>query len=296
MSETTEKKTKIIGRGVASARGVARKKFSHEDANPKNGLFIGHIEDVAVNMIKIGEETTGMPSFNGMEIPRIAITFASNAQEPSNRKYTTLSFTACESNVETIPGGKKEWSVNAIFDWFKHLYDVYVLKGRELTDTEAEALSLPFVDFDEEGNYVSIEPEEVANGWKTLFENFANLMNTGKDGSPVYKTNDGKPISIWFKLLRCVKNKKGWQNIQNGSLVFPTFIGEGCVELFKSNQAPAIRIDSIRESITPRVEDKPKTPSNIAGAAPYGGGVEVAGGMVGDGFGGDGIPMEESPF
>lgn len=296
---TQETKTVTIGRrGIGTARGVARKKFSHEDANRKNGLFIGHLEDVNVSMIKIGEETKGMPSFNGMEIPRIAFTFASNEENPTARKYTTLSFTAVESNVDTIPGGSKVWTVDSIFNWFKHIHETY-FKGRELTDEEVAALTLPFEDYDEEGHYVSVEPEVVANGWKSVFEGFANIMNTGRDGNPIYNTSDGKFITIWMKMLRCTKSKKGWTNINNGALVLPTFIGEGCIELYKQNVAPSIRIDAIRESIIPQVKEvAPKAPTvmpEMGGVSPYGGGaVDTI--MDGEFVDGMGDSFENRPF
>lgn len=262
--------SKIVRRGIASARGTQRLKFSHELAKP-NGLFLAHLDSIVVSSILIGEDKTGLPSFNGVEIPRIAITFASNEPEAAKRHYVTLSFTAVESNVDTIPGGKKEWQVNAILDWFKHILNVYVLKGREFTDEESEALSLSYVDFDENGEYVPVAVEDVVAGWKTLFENFANMMTTGRDGKPVYRTLDGKDIPVWIKLIRYTKTpKKGWQPVANGELSFPTFVGEGCVEIFSQQTTPAIRLDSIKEAIRPmNIESKqPKTPTipGIGGA------------------------------
>lgn len=277
---------KVIRRGVSTARGTSRLKFTHEIAK-QNGLFIAHLDSVTLSNIKIGEDTTGMPSFNGLEIPRIVLTFASNEEEVAKRHYINLSFNAVESNVNTIPGGKEEWKVNAVFDWFKHILDVYYLKGRDMTDEEASALSLPFEDFDEQGEYISIEPEDVIAGWKVLFENFENLMNRGRDGQPVYKTKDNKNVAVWIKLIRYVKNnKKGWQPVNNGELAFPTFVGEGCVELFKANVLPSIRLDAVKECIIPMNIEKPKapnmpTPGIGMSSAPAMGGVPVGGPMAG---------------
>lgn len=277
---------KVNRRGLGSARGTTRLKFTHELAK-QNGLFIAHVDSVVVSTIQIGEEKTGMPSFNGLEIPKLTITFASNEEEAAKRHYQTLSFTAVESNAQTIPGGKDEWKVNTVFDWLKHILNVFVLKGRDLTEEEAAALSLSYEDFDENGDYVSIEPEDVIASWKTLFENFENIMNRGRDGQPVYKTKDGKPITVWIKLLRYIKtNKKGWQAINNGDLSFPSFVGEGCIEVFKQNTPVSIRVDKVKESIIPMNIEKPKTPNmpNIGGmGAPAMGGIPVMdnmGGMV----------------
>lgn len=277
-------KTKVVRRGVAAARGTTRLKFTHELAK-QNGLFLGHLESVAVSMIQIGEEKTGMPSFNGLEIPKIVLTFASNEAEVAKRHYATLQFTAVESNADTIPGGKDEWKVNAVFDWFKHILNVYVLKGRELTEEEANALSLSYEDFDENGEYVSIESEDVIAGWKALFENFANLINRGSDGQPYYKSKDGKDIPIWMKLLRYIKTKKGWQPVNNGELAFPSIVGEGCIEIYKQNTAPSIHINSVKEVIYPMNIEKPKAPNmpmpNImGGTSPIMGGVPVGDPMV----------------
>ena len=288
IQEEAQSVKRVNRRGVAAARGTTRLKFSHEQAK-QNGLFIGHLESVVVSMIQIGEDKTGMPSFNGLEIPKIVLTFASNDPEVTKRNYVTLQFTAVESNANTIPGGKDEWKVNTVFDWFKHILNVYVLKGRELTEDEANALTLSFEDFDEQGEYVPVEPEDVVAGWKTLFENFENIINRGRDGQPYYKSKDGKYIPVWIKLLRYIKTgKKGWQPVNNGDLAFPSFVGEGCIEVYKQNTPPSIRIDSIKEAIIPMNVEKAKAPNmptpGMGGiATPAMGGVPVVDPMVGAG-------------
>lgn len=288
VQEEAQQVKKVNRRGVAAARGTTRLKFSHEQAK-QNGLFIGHLESVVVSMIQIGEDKTGMPSFNGLEIPKIVFTFASNEPEAAKRHYVVLQFTAVESNANTIPGGKDEWKVNTVFDWFKHILNVYVLKGRELTEDEANALALPFEDFDEQGEYVPVEPEDVIAGWKILFENMENIINRGHEGQPYYKTKDGKDITVWIKLLRYIKTgKKGWQPVNNGDLAFPSFVGEGCIELYKQNTSPSIRIDSVKEAIIPMNVEKAKAPNmpapGMSGvASPAMGGIPVVDPMVGAG-------------
>lgn len=280
-------------RGIGSARGTQRLKFNHTDAIPQNGLFLGHLESVVVGKMQIGEDKAGTPSFNGMEVPKLVLTFVSNDVEVSKRKYVTLQFTPVESNVDTIPGGKFAWQVDSLMDWLKHLMNVYVLKGRELTEDEEIALSLPYEDFDNEGAYVPVEPEVVIAGWKSLFENFENIFNRGKEGSPVYKTKDGKDLVIWMKLLRFTKVKGEWRPVVSGNnagdLGFIKFVGEGCIELHKNNTIPTIHINSISETITPKEIAKPKTPNMAApgipgGSVPMMGGIP-AGGMDGTNYG-----------
>lgn len=271
-----EEVKKVSRRGLGSARGTARLKFGNDQAKP-NGLFLGHLEEVKYSTITIGEDKTGMPSFNGFEIPKLTLTFASNEEDPNKRHYVSKIFTAVESNVNTIPGGKEEWKVNSIFDWLKHVLNVYYLKGRELTDEEAAALSLTFEDFDEQGEYVSVDTEIVINAWKVLFENFENIMNRGKDGKPVYHDKNNKFIPVWLKLLRYIKSRKSWTPINNGDLSFPQFVGEGCIEIYQQNAIPSIKIDLVKETILIMNVEKPKTPNMpaVGGMAPMMGGVAI---------------------
>lgn len=271
-----EEVKKVSRRGLGSARGTARLKFGNDQAKP-NGLFLGHLEEVKYSTITIGEDKTGMPSFNGFEIPKLTLTFASNEEDPNKRHYVFKTFTAVESNVNTIPGGKEEWKVNSVFDWLKHVLNVYYLKGRELTDEEATALSLTFEDFDEQGEYVSVDTEIVINAWKVLFENFENIMNRGKDGKPVYHDKNNKFIPVWLKLLRYVKSRKSWTPINNGDLSLPQFVGEGCIEIYQQNAIPSIKIDLVKETILIMNVEKPKTPnmSAVGGMAPMMGGVAI---------------------
>lgn len=271
-----EEVKKVSRRGLGSARGTARLKFGNDQAKP-NGLFLCHLEEVKYSTITIGEDKTGMPSFNGFEIPKLTLTFTSNEEDPNKRHYVSKTFTAVESNVNTIPGGKEEWKVNSVFDWLKHVLNVYYLKGRELTDEEATALSLTFEDFDEQGEYVSVDTEIVINAWKVLFENFENIMNRGKDGKPVYHDKNNKFIPVWLKLLRYVKSRKSWTPINNGDLSLPQFVGEGCIEIYQQNTIPSIKIDLVKETILIMNVEKPKTPNMpaVGGMAPMMGGVAI---------------------
>ena len=272
-------------RGIANARGTSRLKFSHTHMDTTNGLFMAHLDSVVVSMIKIGEDKTGMPSFNGLEIPRITFTFASNEQAVNSRKYVTLSFTAVDSNANTTVEGKESWKVSQVFDWLKHILDIYVLKGRDFTDEEAEMLSLNFEDFNEEGEYVLVELEVVIAAWKTLFENVENILNRGNNGTPYFKVN-GNYIPVWIKLVRYIRNrKKDWQEVNNGELAFPTFVGEGCIELYVKNKTPEIKLNTLRECVLPKNIEKPKQP-NFQPAMPNGIAPIMGGTMIAPNVGG----------
>lgn len=276
----TPKKRRL--RGINNeTRAVVRKKFDEKrDANRTNGLFVGHLDNVEVAWATLKEDAN-IPQFAGLAVPYLTFTFCSNEENINDRKYTTVRFGAVESNVETIPGAKNEWKVNVIFQFMKHVYEVFVLKGRAMTEAEEDALTLPFEDFEDDGQggyqYVSLEAEVILNGYKTLFENYVKLLNN--DGKPHYKAANGGILPIWMKLLRFIRAKNEWKPVLSGSqageLAFPTFIGEGVIELFDANKQPSIKVDVHKESIIYKEEAmKAKTPN--VGTAPVAGGVVPA--------------------
>lgn len=258
------KQVKKNRRGVTNeTRAVAQLKF-HEKDSTQNGLFIGHLVEVTVGY-SIGKEGT---NFAGMKTPYLTFHFASQHTKSEEQRHVYNTLFPVESNVSTIPGGNEEWKVNNVLHWIKHILDIYYLKGGQLTDFEEEALSLPFSDFDENGDYVMIEPEEVLAGYGYMFNNVVALMDGKlnlKDGETpkcVYKDANGKPIAVWMKLLRHRKSKKGWTNVTpNGELGFDSFIGNGVIEIFKGNgTAPSIlRLDLSKESIIPQKTNKEPT-------------------------------------
>ena len=283
---TTEAPKKRRARGINNeTRGESRKKFDERrDMNKTNGLFLGHLDEIKVTESEMKDDAN-LKSFAGLVCPRLTLTFASNQDKINERRYVTMSFGPVESNAETIPGGKSEWKVNQILNTLKHVLNVFIFKGREMTEEEEDALCLDFEDFDENFAYVPVEPEQVLAGYKHLFENFVKLMDNG--GKPYYKAANGGILPIWMKLLRATKNKNKWVPVVNGStskgdLGFPTFVGEGVIELFKSTEQPSLHIDITKESVSPvkfeEIEEAPKAPNvNVPGAAPFG----VAGGFGG---------------
>ena len=275
-AQTTAKK---VRRGVSNqTKAVAQLRFHEKDASPQNGLFIGHLESVSVDWSLNSEGK----QFTGEKIPRVTLHFASNHTNASEQRHVYYTLNCVESNVNTIPGGTEEWKVNNIFNWMKHILDVYVLKGRDMTEEEEIALSLPFEDYDDEGNYVAVDTADVIAGYAYIFNNFAAIMNgqfnlaDGETAKPVYKTADGKFIPAWLKLLRHKKVKGEWKNVaQNGELGFDSFIGNGVVELIRKDMPPTVlRIDLAKESITPK--ETKKAPS--IGAA--GSGIAAMGGVM----------------
>lgn len=272
---------KKLRRGVSNqTQAVAQLKF-HEKDCAQNGLFIGHLDEVKVEW----STNADAKMFAGISIPRLTFHFASNHVNATERRHVYQTLFPIESNVETIPGGAKEWQVNNVMNWIKHVLDIFYLKGRLLTEEEEDALSLPFVDFDENGDYVAIDPKEVANGYAAVFSNVEAMLNgqfnlaDGETAKPCFKTADGKLVSVWMKLLRHKKRKNEWVNVTpNGDLGFDTFIGNGALELLVKDKTPSVlRLDLAKESITPKETKKAPTIGNPG--MPGMGGVMVSGGM-----------------
>lgn len=263
-------------RGVNNeTKAVAQLRFHEKDASPANALFVGHLEEVRVDW-SINAEGK---QFTGEKVPRLTLHFASNHNSASEKRHVYYTLNCVESNVNTIPNGIEEWKVNNVFNWIKHILDIYYLKGREMTEDEENALSLPFEDFDEESNYVSVDTADVINGYAFIFNNFVAMMNgsfnlaDGETAKPCFKTGDGKFIPAWLKLLRHKKVKGEWKNVaQNGELGFDSFIGNGVVELIRKDMPPAVlRVDLAKESITPKETKKTPTIGSVATGMPMGG-------------------------
>ena len=269
-AQVTAKKKR---RGISNeTRGTSQLRF-HEKDVAKNGLFIGHLEDVEV---KWSVNADGK-KFTGLNAPRLVFHFASNHPKVDERRHYYHSLFPVESNVNTIPNGSEEWQVTSLFDWIKHMLDTFYLKGRQMTEAEEDALSLDFEDFDEQGEYVPVDPEDVLKSYGIMFENVAAMLNgtfglaEGETPKPCYKDANGKPLQIWMKLLRHRKRKNEWINVgANGELGMDNFVGAGVIELYdpKTNVPARLRIDLSKESIIPQQVKKAPT---VGGVAPMGG-------------------------
>lgn len=265
-------------RGINNeTRAVARLKFHEKDA-ATNGLFYGHLDSVSVEW----SINADAKAFTGLRTPRLVFRFASNHSDVKERRWVDKTLFPVESNVDTIEGGKDDWQVTNVFAWIKHILDVFYFKGRDMTEAEEDALSLTFDDVEEDAdgnlNYVAVDPQDVLNGYQHVFENAAAMLNgtfnlsENEVAKPVFKDANGKFISIWIKLLRATRNRKGdWVNVdRSGDLAFTAFVGSGAIEIVKggSNPTPPVilRVDAAKESITPKQVNK--APSIGAPAMP----------------------------
>lgn len=285
----TETKTvKKNRRSISSSARTTILRFHEKDAvatpGPAQGLFIGHLENVEVAWATLAEDTKGLPSFAGKAVPRLVLRFESNQTNIDERRHVSMTFLPVESNVDTIPGGSKAWQVDNIFTWMKNILDIYLLKGRELTDDEDSALALPFEDFDETNNYIPVDADDVIKGYQVVFENFAAMMNgtfsadgSEATGKKVYFTDKGTMIPLWMKLTRFQKSKNEWRPTgSNGELAFDAFYRTPLLEIAKSNVAPMkVSLDMSKESITPKEVKKAPSIGGQAGMPGMNGGVMV---------------------
>ena len=278
-----EAPVKRVRRGVSNeTKATSQLRFHEKDAAP-NRLFIAHLHNVSVEW----SVNADGKQFTGEKVPRLVFEFASNTTDANEMRHVYQSLFPVESTVNTIPGGSEEWKVNQVLNWIKHILDVYYLKGRKFTEEEEDALSLPFMDFDDDGNYVALDVKEVLSGYAQMFNNVVAMMNgtfnlkEGEVAKPCYRDDNGKFLRCWIKLLRHKKVKGEWKNVtQNGDLGFDMFIGSGCVELAgaPNSQPKIISVDESKESITPK--EIKKTPS-IPGMTMAGGVMAEMPGMSG---------------
>lgn len=288
-------------RGISNeTRSTSRLKFHENDANPTNGLFLGELANCEVRWVTIGEDAKGMTSFRGIAIPKLVFTFTSPHTAANDKRYVTHELSTVESNADTIPGGKSEWQINIAFGFIKHIIDVFYLKGKPMSEEMEDALALDVEDYEEDeyGNmcYVPVDAEDIAKAWGVLFESAANIINTGKAGKPIYKDDKGNTIKIWMKLLRFQKRKDkntkamSWYPVANGNqagdLAFNGMIGDGCIELYRQGVPSNIKIDTSKESITPKEVAKAPNMNQAMGGI-MSGGVTIGspmGGVQTEGF------------
>lgn len=257
----TEKKVetkKVIGRGINNeTRSAAQRKFHVSMIDKSTGLFVGALAEVKLDYMDFKDGDDSKSVFKGLKVPRLSFHFTSLEANATQRAHVYKTFTPVESTVDTMPGGTAAWKVEgAVLGYIKHFLDIYLLKGRELTEAEVEALVLPLNDVDEEGQFNPLEAEEVVAAYDTLFTNVAKLFNTGNAGKAVYLSDKGTPITTWMKLLSCYKTKNVWKHVDNGNLAFQSFVGEGVIEIKKDGFSPLLNINTSIESVSNKVEAK----------------------------------------
>ena len=215
MAETKETKAGVAAeapvkkarRGVSNeTKATSQLRFHEKDAAP-NGLFMAHLHSVSVEW----STNADGKQFTGEKVPRLQFEFASNTADANEMRHVYQSLFPVESNVNTIPGGTEEWKVNQVLNWIKHVLDVYYLRGRKLTEAEEDALTLPFMDFDDDGNFVALDVKEILGGYAQLFSNVVAMMNgtfglaEGETAKPCYRDEimvNSFVVGLSFSVIR----------------------------------------------------------------------------------------------
>ena len=287
-------------RGISNeTRSTTELKFRETDVANNSGLFLAHVDSVKVDY----STTENNKDFPNMPVPRLTVRFASNHEVASERRFAYMTFFPIASSVDTIPGGKEEWKFNNMFGYIKHILEVLYLNGRPLTPEEEDALTLPFDDTDDEGNYVPVEPETVLTAYGVWFKNIEAMLNgsfnlaDGATAKPCFNNPNGTPVALWMKLIRCKRVGKGsqakWTNVANGELGFDSFVGNGVIERFVSNKAPKLFVDAAKETLrVMQIEEKTAPSIGVPGmGAPAMGGETFSGAPAGNFAEAPGMPF-----
>lgn len=195
-------------------------------------LCLGHLEDVRVEINEVkkvndkGQESTW--EYAGNMIPQLVFEFKNDAfkdEKVVDRYYLHREriIGAVHSDGSPIADTKLEGMYGSMWDRIKHIHDAY----------SGSPNYKPFDDEVPEINEKATVEERVKQFTK-FFKFVADAFNKGADGqTPIYKSA-GKPIVMNMKLVAEYKEGK--------YLAFPTFVGEGFIEVHKSGVEPTIEI------------------------------------------------------
>lgn len=171
--------------------------------------------------------------YAGNMIPKLKFNFESvKHPKQSESEYDTRYYTHTEEIIgaitktgEPIKSKTLIRLYTSMFDRIKHIYDAYS------TTTNYKPLADNIPEIDETTN---IPSEARVKQFKKFFMFFVNSFNKGLDGkTPIFMAN-GKSIAMTMKLVADYRSGK--------FLAFPTFVGEGFIEVFKSGKRPTIEI------------------------------------------------------
>lgn len=272
-------------RGINNeVRSVSRRKFQHSDA--VNNLFRGALS-VRKEWVTYGDKEGANSQFTGCKVPKLVFEFTSLHPMESEKRYAYINILPVESRVDTIPGGEHEWMFTQPIAIIKHVLEVFYLKNRQFTEEELDMLELDYQDYDDDLNFVPVEPQDILNAWSVMFDNVVKLLETGNKGQSCLLDSNGKPLQVWGKLVRYYKKNGEWvpsgNRSQEGDLVFPSFVGEGMFEIiqFNTDKQPMkprnLMLDITKEAIIPMNVASKKKPNIAAG---IGAGIPVGAGII----------------
>lgn len=197
-----------------------------------NNLCLGHLEDVRVEVNEVpkvndkGQESTW--EYAGLNIPQLVFEFKNDPYKEEkvverfyfHRERIIGSLT---KNGDQIDSKILESLYGSMWDRIKHIHDAY----SSMPNYKPFEDDIPEID--------ETAPSETRVQQFTKFFNFvAAAFNKGKDDkTPIYKKN-GANITMNMKLVAEYKEGK--------YLAFPTFVGEGFIEVHVTGVEPTIEL------------------------------------------------------
>jgi hypothetical protein len=164
--------------------------------------------------------------YAGFKVPRLELEFKQSKTKPADpdRYYT--------HQIRIIGSKKKDGSpipeetltnlYMTMWDQIKHIHDAF--KGT----VNYEPLSkIPTID--EYG-----PAEQRITQFAKFFKRLEECFNKGKEDKPIFVDDKGKPFKLWMKLVAEYKEGK--------YLTFPTFVGQGFIERYKTGVPSVLEI------------------------------------------------------
>lgn len=198
--------------------------------DPKHGnLCIGYLNKVSVDTVESPlVDDKGNPNkweFAGIKVPRLVLEYRNIPEKNTDPErfyfHTEGPITQTRNDGTSVEEKKIQSMYTALFDRIIHMYNVYE-GASNYQELEIE------VEIDEKNN-----AENRAKQMTKFFKDVAYAFNKGKDEKPVFMEGN-KHIPLYMKLL---------PDYQRGvRLEFPTFVGEGFVEVTKEGIPPVIEI------------------------------------------------------
>ena len=204
------------------------------DKRVNDGLVIAKLASVEVKFNEIKEDSN-WDLMKGKAVPRLTFHFVSVKDAHERNYFHNYSIITNEDKEAVIADG--------MFKSIYHMLDVYGMSTTAIDKLMNGAIS-----------YENRTAEELIEAYSNFFNKVVIAFNGTEDGK---QPNIYKDKTVWLKLIRDQRN--------NSKLTLPFYPGTGFIEIWKSGQKPAIRIDVTKETI----DEKPAV--NAITGAPLGG-------------------------
>ena len=205
------------------------------DKKVYDGLNLAKLVSVEVDTTDVKEESN-WDMMKGRTVPRITFHFESVKDVHTHHYF---------HNYTVITNEEKEDKIaEAMFKSIYHMLEAYGVPSASIDKLMKGAIS-----------YEERTADALIETYTAFFVKVATMFNGTEDGK---MPNIYKDKTVWIKLIRDSRN--------NGRLSFPFYPGTGFIELYKTGQKPAIRIDVTKETIEEKPALNPTTGAPIAGA------------------------------